>query len=101
MDTVNIEKQGLTPLKDELAKVDKITDVKSLVEEFAHLETIGVQTLLAHMPGRTIATAKRSSCSFINRVLACPTAIIILIPMSIAPPFVTIISKNICLPCLS
>jgi putative endopeptidase len=44
LDTVNIEKQGLTPLKDELARVDKITDVKSLVAEFAHLETIGVQT---------------------------------------------------------
>ncbi|QHS55069.1 M13 family metallopeptidase [Mucilaginibacter sp. 14171R-50] len=44
MDTVNIEKQGLAPLKEELARVDKVTDVRTLIEEFAHLETIGVQT---------------------------------------------------------
>ncbi|WP_426584036.1 M13 family metallopeptidase [Mucilaginibacter sp. R-33] len=42
MDTVNIEKQGLAPLKDELDKIDRITDIKSLVEEFAHLQRIGV-----------------------------------------------------------
>ncbi|WP_419788463.1 M13 family metallopeptidase [Mucilaginibacter sp. SP1R1] len=42
MDTVNIEKQGLAPLKEELTKIDHITDVKSLVDEFAHLENIGV-----------------------------------------------------------
>jgi putative endopeptidase len=44
MDTVNIEKQGLNSLKDELAKVDRIKDVKDLVAEFAYLETIGVKT---------------------------------------------------------
>jgi putative endopeptidase len=47
MDTVDIEKKGLTPLKDELAKIDGIKDVKGLVDEFAHLETIGVRTPIA------------------------------------------------------
>ena len=44
MDTLDIEKQGLAPLKPELDKIAAITDVKSLVDEFAHLKTIGVTT---------------------------------------------------------
>jgi putative endopeptidase len=46
MDTVNVEKQGLSPLKAELIKIDAIIDIASLVKEFAHLETIGVTTPL-------------------------------------------------------
>lgn len=52
MDTVGIEKQGLDPLKGELAKVDAITDVKSLVAEFAYLETIGVITPMGPYAGQ-------------------------------------------------
>lgn len=52
MDTVNIEKQGLSPLKDELAKIDQMTDIKSLVDEFAHLSTIGVETPVGAYPGQ-------------------------------------------------
>ena len=52
LDTNNIEKLGLTPLKNELSLVDKISDVKSLVKEFAHLETIGVQTPLGIYAGQ-------------------------------------------------
>jgi putative endopeptidase len=44
MDTVDIEKQGLAPLKPELEKIDKIKDIKGLLAEFAHLATIGVKT---------------------------------------------------------
>jgi putative endopeptidase len=44
LDTTDIEKQGIDPLKPELSKIDSITDVKSLVDEFAHLATIGVET---------------------------------------------------------
>jgi len=47
MDTVDIEKQGLNPLKDELTRIDNIKDVKGLVDEFAHLQTIGVETPIA------------------------------------------------------
>ncbi len=44
LDTANIEKEGLDPLKDELSKIDRVKDIPTLVEEFAHLETIGVTT---------------------------------------------------------
>src|SRR6201996_1398210 len=36
MDTVNIEKQGLSPLKAELDKIDAVKDTKGLLDEFAH-----------------------------------------------------------------
>jgi putative endopeptidase len=58
MDTVNIEKQGLAPLKDELDKIDRITDIKSLVEEFAHLQRIGVTQPIGAYVGQD---AKNSS----------------------------------------
>ena len=44
MDTLSIEKEGLDPLKGELAKVDAIKNIKDLTDEFAHLQTIGVET---------------------------------------------------------
>jgi putative endopeptidase len=46
MDTVDIEKQGLAPLKAELDKIDQVKDINSLVDEFAHLQTIGVGTAI-------------------------------------------------------
>ncbi|OOQ57604.1 M13 family metallopeptidase [Mucilaginibacter pedocola] len=52
MDTVNIEKQGIAPLKDELAQIDKISDTKALVAEFAHLTTIGVPTPIGTYVGQ-------------------------------------------------
>jgi len=52
MDTVTIEKQGISQLKDELDKIDKITDVKSLVAEFAHLITIGTTTPIGPYAGQ-------------------------------------------------
>jgi putative endopeptidase len=52
MDTVEIEKQGLSPLKDELAKIDQVKDIKELIEEFAHLSTIGVTTPLGTYAGQ-------------------------------------------------
>lgn len=41
MDTAAIEKAGITPLKDELAKIDAISDQKSLLTEIALLQTYG------------------------------------------------------------
>lgn len=52
MDTVDIEKQGLSPLKDELIKIDQVKDIKGLIEEFAHLGTIGVTTPLGTYAGQ-------------------------------------------------
>ena len=42
MDTVSIEKMGITPLQPELAKIDAITDKKSMLAEAAELQTLGV-----------------------------------------------------------
>ncbi|MFD0766634.1 M13 family metallopeptidase [Mucilaginibacter lutimaris] len=52
MDTVNIEKLGLAPLKGELSRIDAITDVKGLVAEFANLVTIGVRNPIATYAGQ-------------------------------------------------
>lgn len=52
LDTADIEKQGLNPLKDEFAKIDQVKDVKGLVNEFAHLQTIGVETPIAAWIGQ-------------------------------------------------
>jgi putative endopeptidase len=41
MDTLTINKAGITPLKTELAKIDAITDIPSLLSTIAHLHTIG------------------------------------------------------------
>lgn len=46
MDTVNIEKQGIAPLKPELDRIAAVKDVKGVVDEFAHLHDIGVETPL-------------------------------------------------------
>lgn len=52
MDTVNIEKLGLSPLKAELAKIDAIKDVNGLVSEFANLVTLGVTNPIAIYAGQ-------------------------------------------------
>jgi putative endopeptidase len=52
MDTVDIEKEGLSPLKPELDKIAAVTDIKSLVDEFAHLHDIGVTTPLGCNAGQ-------------------------------------------------
>jgi putative endopeptidase len=52
MDTITIEKMGLAPLKNELAKIDAITDVNGLITEFANLVTIGVKNPIATFAGQ-------------------------------------------------
>ncbi|TDW52479.1 putative endopeptidase [Flavobacterium sp. 270] len=41
MDTIAIEKAGLSPLNAELKKIEEIKDVQSLVAGIAHLQTVG------------------------------------------------------------
>jgi putative endopeptidase len=41
MDSVSIDKAGITPLKSEFATIDAISDVPSLLKTIAHLHTIG------------------------------------------------------------
>lgn len=42
MDTVNIEKAGITPLKEAMQKIESISDNKSLMSVIAQMHTIGV-----------------------------------------------------------
>ena len=44
MDTLQIEKQGIAPLKEELAKIENIKSIADLVNLFAYYQTIGVET---------------------------------------------------------
>ncbi|WP_395058962.1 M13 family metallopeptidase [Flavobacterium sp.] len=52
MDTIAINKAGLTPLKGELAKIDAITDVPSLLSAMAHLHTIGASPAFSTYVGQ-------------------------------------------------
>ncbi len=52
MDTVAIEKQGLSPLNAELAKIDAIASLPALINEFARLETMGVTTPIGAYVGQ-------------------------------------------------
>ncbi|MDR3695747.1 M13 family metallopeptidase [Mucilaginibacter sp.] len=47
MDTLDIEQQGVNPLIPELDKIGQIKNISDLVDEFAHLQTIGVETPIA------------------------------------------------------
>lgn len=42
MDTITIEKLGMEPLRDDLTKIDDITDIKSLLTVMAYLRKISV-----------------------------------------------------------
>lgn len=52
MDTLSIEKAGITPLKAELAKIDSVTDLNSMMSVMAHLHTIGTAPLFAFYVGQ-------------------------------------------------
>ncbi|WP_395047460.1 M13 family metallopeptidase [Flavobacterium sp.] len=52
MDTIAIDKAGLTPLKGELAKIDAITDIPSLLSTMAHLHTIGASPAFSTYVGQ-------------------------------------------------
>ncbi len=45
MDSVKLNKDGISPLKEELAGIDKVTNTDDLAKEIAHLHTIGVGPL--------------------------------------------------------
>ena len=47
MDTITIAKQGYQPIQPELERIDKVTDLKDLTKEIAHLHHIGVPALFS------------------------------------------------------
>lgn len=52
MDTITIDKNGINPLKNELAKIDAIKDVSSLLNSIAHLHTIGASPAFGFYVGQ-------------------------------------------------
>jgi putative endopeptidase len=52
MDTLAIEKQGLKPLDAEMQRIDKITDIASLMSGIAHLQTIGASSTFGFYVGQ-------------------------------------------------
>ena len=72
MDTVNIEKQGLSPLKPELDRIDKIADITGLVNEFAHLTTIGVPTPLGVYVGQDDKNSEKMMLSLYQSGIGLP-----------------------------
>jgi len=52
MDTVNIEKAGIAPLNAEFARIDSVTDIHSLLNSIAHLQTVGVDVLFSFHVGQ-------------------------------------------------
>lgn len=52
MDTIAINKVGITPLKTELAKIDAIKDINGLTSEIAYLHTIGADPAFSFYVGQ-------------------------------------------------
>ena len=52
MDTVNIDKQGIQPIADELKKIDDIKSINDLAAAMAHLQSIGAGVGFSYGVGR-------------------------------------------------
>lgn len=52
MDTLAIDKMGISPLKPELSAIEAIKDVPSLLQSIAHLHTIGVRPAFSFYVGQ-------------------------------------------------
>ncbi len=52
MDSIAINKAGISPLKSEFAKIDAIKDIPSLVTSIAHLHTIGASPAFSFYIGQ-------------------------------------------------
>jgi putative endopeptidase len=52
MDTITIDKLGITPLKAELAKIDAIKDVSGLLSTMAYLHTVGANPAFSFYVGQ-------------------------------------------------
>ena len=52
MDTIAIDKMGISPLKPELSAIESIKDVPSLLQSIAHLHTIGARPAFSFYVGQ-------------------------------------------------
>jgi len=64
MDSVKLNKDGLTPILPELAAINKIATTDDLIKEIAHLHTIGVSAAF----GLTIDQDQKISTQYITQV---------------------------------
>ncbi len=63
MDTVRIEKMGISPIKPELKRIAAISNMKMVQQEIAHMNTIGVHPLFYFYAG---ADEKNSTMEIAN-----------------------------------
>jgi len=66
MDTITIEKLGLSPLKNELENIENITTLKQLTQEVAHLIKIGASPLLRFNISVDDKNSQQNSCFFMQ-----------------------------------
>jgi putative endopeptidase len=52
MDTISIDKAGLNPIKSEIAKIDAISNIQTLITTIAHLHTIGASPAFSMYVGQ-------------------------------------------------
>jgi len=64
MDTLTIKKLGITPLKDEIQRIDNIRDLRQLSAEISHLHKIGATPLFSFYVGTDDKNSSLNSCFF-------------------------------------
>ncbi|MGP8215091.1 MAG: M13 family metallopeptidase [Bacteroidia bacterium] len=63
MDSVNLNKNGITPLNDEFGKINAISDNKSLWAEAAHLMKIGPDVMFGFGVGQDAKISTKEACT--------------------------------------
>lgn len=63
MDSVDLNKNGISPLQDELGKINAITDNKSLWAESAHLMEIGPDVMFGFGVGQDAKISSKEVCT--------------------------------------
>jgi putative endopeptidase len=64
MDSIAINKAGISPLKEELAKIDACQDVPSLLSSVAHLHTIGASPAFSFYVGQDEKNSSKNILGF-------------------------------------
>jgi putative endopeptidase len=64
MDSLAIDKAGITPLKDELAKIDACQDLPSILASIAHLHTIGTSPAFSFYVGQDEKNSSKNILGF-------------------------------------
>lgn len=72
MDTVDIEKRGLEPLRAEMKRIDAVRNTTELADEFAHLQTIGVETPIACGVGQDAKNSSKNMLQLFQGGLGLP-----------------------------